>query len=66
MARVSSGQVGVSVERGSQCRELACDLRGWAGEHLVAYKVPREVVFVDELPRTATGKVRKRELRTAA
>ena len=26
------------------------------------YKVPREVVFLDELPRNPTGKVLKREL----
>jgi acyl-CoA synthetase (AMP-forming)/AMP-acid ligase II len=31
--------------------------------HLARYKVPREVVFVDELPRNATGKILKRELR---
>ncbi len=31
--------------------------------HLARYKVPREVVFVDHLPRTATGKILKRELR---
>ena len=31
--------------------------------HLAGYKVPREVEFVDELPRTSTGKVLKRELR---
>jgi fatty-acyl-CoA synthase len=30
--------------------------------HLASYKVPREVVFLDELPRNATGKVLKREL----
>ena len=30
---------------------------------LARYKVPREVVFLDQLPRTATGKVLKRELR---
>jgi fatty-acyl-CoA synthase len=30
--------------------------------NLARYKVPREVVFVDELPRNATGKVLKREL----
>jgi fatty-acyl-CoA synthase len=29
---------------------------------LARYKVPREVVFLDELPRNATGKVVKREL----
>jgi acyl-CoA synthetase (AMP-forming)/AMP-acid ligase II len=31
-------------------------------EHLANYKVPRDVVFMDELPRNATGKVLKREL----
>src|SRR3954466_13680205 len=31
--------------------------------NLAAYKVPREVEFTDELPRTSTGKVLKRELR---
>jgi len=32
-------------------------------DHLARYKVPREVVFMDELPRTTTGKILKRELR---
>ena len=31
-------------------------------DNLANYKVPREVVFVDELPRNPTGKVLKREL----
>jgi len=30
--------------------------------NLAGYKVPREIVFLDELPRNATGKVLKREL----
>ena len=29
---------------------------------LAGYKVPRDVVFLDELPRNASGKVMKREL----
>lgn len=29
----------------------------WAKNNMAAYKYPREVVFVDALPRTATGKV---------
>jgi len=38
------------------------DLRGYVKENLALYKVPRDVVFVDELPRNSTGKVLKREL----
>jgi acyl-CoA synthetase (AMP-forming)/AMP-acid ligase II len=33
-------------------------------QNLARFKVPREVVFVQELPRNATGKILKRELRT--
>ncbi|OBA83854.1 acyl-CoA synthetase [Mycobacterium sp. 1164966.3] len=32
-------------------------------EELARYKVPREVIFLDELPRNPTGKILKRELR---
>ena len=32
---------------------------------LAKYKIPKQVVFTDELPRTASGKVRKAELRAA-
>ena len=32
-------------------------------EHLAAYKVPRAVQFVDDLPKTSTGKVMRRELK---
>ncbi|HET7350811.1 MAG TPA: AMP-binding protein [Marmoricola sp.] len=39
------------------------ELRAYVKENLAGFKVPREVVFLDELPRTATGKVLKRELR---
>jgi len=39
------------------------DLKGWIKDNLARYKVPREIVFLDELPRNATGKVLKRELR---
>jgi len=38
------------------------DLKAYVKENLAAFKVPREVVFVDVLPRNATGKVLKREL----
>jgi long-chain acyl-CoA synthetase len=32
-------------------------------EHLASYKVPRSVDFTDELPRTGSGKILKRQLR---
>jgi acyl-CoA synthetase (AMP-forming)/AMP-acid ligase II/carbon monoxide dehydrogenase subunit G len=38
------------------------DLKGYVKQNLARYKVPREIVFLDELPRNATGKVLKREL----
>jgi acyl-CoA synthetase (AMP-forming)/AMP-acid ligase II len=38
------------------------DLRNHVKSNLARYKVPREIVFVEELPRNATGKVLKREL----
>jgi fatty-acyl-CoA synthase len=37
-------------------------LKAHVKTNLASYKVPREIVFVDELPRNATGKVLKREL----
>ena len=45
-------------------RELTEDeVRDFVKANLARYKVPREVHFVDELPRNPTGKVLKRELR---
>jgi fatty-acyl-CoA synthase len=41
------------------------DLKAYIKENLARYKVPREIVFLDELPRNATGKVLKRELKDA-
>jgi fatty-acyl-CoA synthase len=38
------------------------DLKAYVKQNLASYKVPREIVFLDELPRNATGKVLKREL----
>jgi acyl-CoA synthetase (AMP-forming)/AMP-acid ligase II len=38
-------------------------LQEYVRENLARFKVPREVVFIDELPRNPAGKVLKRELR---
>lgn len=38
------------------------DVRSYVRENLARFKVPREVTFLDELPRNPTGKVLKRAL----
>jgi acetyl-CoA synthetase len=42
---------------------LAAEIRAFVGERLAWYQAPREIMFVDELPLTATGKIMRRELR---
>ena len=37
-------------------------LKDWVKDNLARYKVPREIVTLDELPRNATGKVLKKDL----
>ncbi len=38
------------------------ELQAYVRERLARHKVPREIEFVDELPRTSTGKLRRRHL----
>ena len=51
----------VVVRRGGE--PAPDELIAFARERLAGYKLPRSVDFVDELPRTPSGKVLKRELR---
>lgn len=37
-------------------------IKSYVKDNLARYKVPREVIFIDELPRNPTGKILKREL----
>jgi fatty-acyl-CoA synthase len=39
------------------------EVKKFVKSNLAGYKVPRDVQFIDELPRTSTGKVLKRELK---
>ncbi len=50
----------VVLEDGAQVD--ADDVRGWVRAELSRFAVPRDVEFIDELPRNATGKVVHREL----
>jgi long-chain acyl-CoA synthetase len=40
----------------------AADVQAWCKERLAKYKVPTEVEFRDELPKTTVGKILRREL----
>ncbi len=42
------------------------DVQEYVKENLARYKAPRDVVFLEQLPRNATGKVLKRELHGSA
>ena len=41
------------------------ELQTYCREHLAGFKVPKRIVFLDELPKNASGKILKRELRAA-
>ncbi len=50
------------VKLAAECTLTEKQVIAFCGEHLAQYKRPRFVRFVDELPKTAIGKVRKNEL----
>jgi acyl-CoA synthetase (AMP-forming)/AMP-acid ligase II len=53
----------VVVKKGALSEQ---DVKDYVKANLAGYKAPRDVVFIDELPRTSTGKVLKRELKDAS
>jgi benzoate-CoA ligase len=69
------GVVGVEIDGGTriaayvECAgdvgddELAEQLRAWCKERMRRYEYPHFVTFVDDLPRTLTGKVQRFRLR---
>jgi len=50
------------VVAGAEAEGSEDDLKAHVKASLASYKTPREVEFMDELPRNATGKILKREL----
>jgi acetyl-CoA synthetase len=53
----------VLTEEGNDSEDLAEELKTHVREELSAHEYPREVEFVEELPKTVTGKIRRTELR---
>lgn len=46
--------------------DLAAEIRAHVRGRLSAYAYPRQIAFVDDLPKTLTGKIRRMELRQAS
>lgn len=44
-------------------RATAEDIKAWCAENMTGYKVPSEIEFIDELPKTLVGKTLRRVLR---
>lgn len=51
----------VVLKPGQQTDEAA--LKAFVKDHLAPYKYPRQIQFVDDLPKTATGKIQRFKLR---
>jgi acetyl-CoA synthetase len=43
--------------------DLADELRAHVRTRLAGHEVPRQIVFLDDLPKTTTGKIMRRALR---
>ena len=51
----------ISLKKGKVATEQ--EIRQFCLERMANYKVPKQIIFIDSLPKTATGKIRKQELR---
>lgn len=52
----------VVLRRGHSASEE--DLRVWVAERLAGFKVPQRIIVREEMPKTPTGKIQKRELKS--
>ncbi len=52
----------ISLKAGEVATEE--EVRRFCRERMADYKVPKQVIFLDSLPKTATGKIRKEDLKT--
>jgi long-chain acyl-CoA synthetase len=59
-------EVGAAVVLAPSAAANEAELREFVKGQVAAYKYPRHVWIVDELPKTATGKILKREIAVPA
>jgi benzoate-CoA ligase len=53
----------VLKQNADACEALADELKSFVKDKLAPHKYPRDIVFVDDLPKTATGKIQRFKLR---
>lgn len=53
----------VVIRQGERSESLKEEIRRFAGLRLPQYKVPSQIEFIEEMPRTSTGKVQRYKLR---
>ncbi|MFY9571018.1 MAG: benzoate-CoA ligase family protein [Blastocatellia bacterium] len=53
----------VVIRQDEPCEALKEELRKFVGSQLPHYKVPSQIVFIEEMPRTSTGKIQRYKLR---
>jgi long-chain acyl-CoA synthetase len=63
IADAQSGEIPVACVVRKDPALQESDIIAYARENLAAYKIPRRVIFITELPKTPVGKVLRRQLR---
>jgi benzoate-CoA ligase family protein len=53
----------VLKNKADACESLVAELKNFVKSNMLPHKYPRTIIFVDELPKTATGKIQRYKLR---
>lgn len=61
---LAAGRAGATTPGAEASPELTAELKKWVGERIGWHAAPRHVTVHETLPRTESGKVKRRELRT--
>ena len=54
----------VLKDKTKACEELTKSIQDWFKEKAAPYKYPREIKYVDVLPKTETGKIQRFKLKS--
>lgn len=64
--RVEEARAYIVLKDGFRDKVSAEDIVAWSKQQMAAYKYPRQVVFIDELPKSGTGKILWRQMQEKA